>query len=67
MRVTDGPLALFPCVSKNYYRRCDDCADEAACALRRVLFTVRCEVSDILERTTLADALTGLAAPLLEA
>ena len=34
MRATDGPLALLPCVSHNFYRRCDDCVDEASCALR---------------------------------
>jgi Rrf2 family protein len=57
MRVTDGPLALIPCASPNFYRRCDDCPDEAACVLRRVLGAVRNEVSEILDRTTLADAL----------
>jgi len=55
MRLTDGPLALVPCVSHKFYRRCADCADEAACALRRVMAKVRREVSDILDRTTLAD------------
>jgi Rrf2 family protein len=59
IRVTDGPLALVPCVSQNFYRRCDDCADEATCALRRVMARVRNEVSEILDRTTLADALSG--------
>jgi Rrf2 family protein len=58
IRVTDGPLALVPCVSQNFYRRCDDCADEAACALRRVMARVRSEVSEILDRTTLADAIS---------
>ncbi|HEX4179437.1 MAG TPA: Rrf2 family transcriptional regulator [Caulobacteraceae bacterium] len=57
MRVTDGPLALIACASPNFYRRCDDCPDEAACVLRRVLGAVRNEVAEILDRTTLADAL----------
>lgn len=59
MRVTDGPLALLPCASRAFYRRCDDCADERTCELRRVMARVRNEVSDILDRTTLADALAG--------
>ena len=59
MRITDGPLALLPCVSHKFYRRCDDCADERACALRRVMAVVRREVSDVLDRTTLADAIDG--------
>jgi len=57
--VTDGPLALIPCASRNFYRRCDDCPDEGACVLRRVLGAVRNEVSEILDRTTLADALAA--------
>ena len=59
IRLTDGPLALAPCVSRNFYRRCDDCADEATCTLRRVLARVRNEASEILDRTTLADALAA--------
>ena len=58
MRVTDGPLALVACASPNFYRRCDDCPDEGACVLRRVMGQVRNEVSEVLDRTTLADALS---------
>jgi Rrf2 family protein len=61
MRVTNGPLALLPCASRAFYRRCDDCPDEATCILRRVLGSVRDEVSEILDRTTLAAALTDTA------
>ncbi|HEY1447660.1 MAG TPA: Rrf2 family transcriptional regulator [Caulobacteraceae bacterium] len=57
MRVTNGPLALISCASRAFYRRCDDCPDEAACILRRVMGSVRDEVSEILDRTTLANAL----------
>jgi Rrf2 family protein len=57
IRLTDGPLALAPCVSRNFYKRCDDCVDEATCTLRRVLARVRNEASEILDQTTLADAL----------
>lgn len=59
MRVTDGPLALIACASPNFYRRCDDCPDEGACILRRVMGHVRNEVSEVLDRTTLTDALTA--------
>jgi Rrf2 family protein len=57
IRLIDGPLALLPCASRNFYKRCDDCPDEAACVLRRLMTDVRNEVSEILDRTTLADAL----------
>jgi Rrf2 family protein len=59
IRLTDGPLALAPCVSRNFYKPCDDCADEATCALRRVLARVRNLASEVLDQTTLASALTG--------
>jgi Rrf2 family protein len=59
IRLTDGPLALLPCASRNFYKRCDDCRDEVTCALRQVMARVRNEVSVILDRTTLADALRG--------
>ena len=57
IRLTDGPLALLPCASRNFYRRCDDCPDEGACALRRVLAAARNELSQVLDRVTLAQAL----------
>jgi Rrf2 family protein len=58
MRATNGPLALIHCASRTFYRRCDDCEDEATCILRRVMGQVRDEVSEILDRTTLSSALT---------
>jgi Rrf2 family protein len=60
IRLTDGPLALLPCASRNFYKRCEDCIDETACALRQVMAKVRNDVSQILDRTTLTDALRGL-------
>ena len=59
MRVTNGPLALISCASRAFYRRCVDCPDEAACILRKIMGSVRDEVSEILDRTTLAAALTS--------
>jgi Rrf2 family protein len=56
IRVSDGPLALAPCASRTAYRRCDDCPDEATCALREVLIAVRDSTAAILEATTLASA-----------
>ena len=59
IRVTDGPLALVPCVSRNFYARCDECQDEHTCELRQIMAVVRNRVSDVLDRTTLADAAQG--------
>lgn len=56
IRVTDGPIALVPCASHNFYARCGDCHDEARCAIRRVMAKVRDDTLRTLGSTTLADA-----------
>lgn len=56
VRLMDGPIALVPCASLNFYARCGDCHDEATCAIRRVMAQVRTEADRILSGTTLADA-----------
>jgi Rrf2 family protein len=53
IRIADGPLALAPCASRTAYRRCDDCRDEATCAVRGVLVEVRDATAAILEQATL--------------
>lgn len=55
LRVIDGPLALLPCVSKTAYQRCEDCRDEATCAIRHVFLQVRNSTSGILDNTRLSD------------
>jgi Rrf2 family protein len=57
IRVIEGPLALVPCVSRTAYRRCDDCRDEASCAIRRAMLVVRDNTARILDGTSLADGL----------
>jgi Rrf2 family protein len=56
LRAIDGPIALVPCASENFYARCGDCHDEATCAIRRVMAQVRDSAVAILATTTLADA-----------
>ena len=55
VRILDGPLAPVQCVSRTAYRRCDDCPDESACAVRAVMQDVRDAISAILDNTSLAD------------
>lgn len=57
IRATDGPLAMLPCVSKNFYRRCEDCVSEDLCAIRKVMALVRDEMSTILDNTSLCQAI----------
>jgi len=56
LRVTDGPLALSPCVSVMAYRKCDDCFDEAVCGIRKALLAARDATAEILESRSLAAA-----------
>lgn len=55
MRVLEGPIALLPCVSLNYYEKCDDCADEAQCSLNKLMIKVRDSTLQIFRNTTLED------------
>src|SRR6201996_8277433 len=56
LRVTDGPLALSPCVSVMAYRKCDDCFDEAICGIRKALLAARDATAEVLESRSLAAA-----------
>lgn len=57
LRIIDGPVALLPCLSKTAYRRCEDCANENACEIRRVFARVALATRDILDGTTIGDSL----------
>jgi Rrf2 family protein len=57
VRIIDGPLAPLPCLSKMAYRRCEDCPGEEVCEIRRVFARTHQLMSDVLDGTTLADAI----------
>jgi Rrf2 family protein len=59
LRIIDGPLAPLPCLSRVAYRKCLDCADESACALRRVFAISHQATVTVLDQTSLADAVAG--------
>lgn len=65
LRLIDGPIAPLPCLSKIAYRRCRDCADEGACEIRHVFARVAEATREVLDRTTLADAVSVPAAEIL--
>jgi DNA-binding IscR family transcriptional regulator len=50
----EGPIALLPCVSLNFYERCKNC-DEKVCGLNKVMSDVRDASLGILEQRTVAD------------
>lgn len=55
IRLFDGPLALQPCVSLNYYEKCEECVDEAYCGIRSVIKDLHAKVLDVLDSNSLAD------------
>lgn len=55
IRLLDGPIALLPCVSLNYYQKCETCPDEKVCGLNLVMCQVRDATLRILEYKSLKD------------
>ncbi|KJD35412.1 Rrf2 family transcriptional regulator [Tamlana sedimentorum] len=55
MRVLEGPIAMVPCVSLNYYEKCDDCVDEDNCSVHKLMIQVRDSALNVFRNTTLAD------------
>lgn len=55
IRVLEGPIAMLPCVSLNYYEKCDDCPDEAVCSVHALMIQVRDSTLKVLGENTLAD------------
>lgn len=54
IRLVNGPIALLPCVSLNFYEKCEDCSEEH-CGLHDVLVEVRDASLRILEQKNLLD------------
>jgi Rrf2 family protein len=55
MRVLEGPIALVPCVSLNFYEKCDDCPDEISCSVHKLMIQVRDSTLNVFRNNTLAD------------
>ncbi|MDO6744927.1 RrF2 family transcriptional regulator [Tenacibaculum soleae] len=55
IRTLEGPIAMLPCVSLNYYEKCSDCPDEDACSVHKLMIQVRDNTLQVLRNNTLAD------------
>ena len=55
IRVLEGPIAMIPCVSLNYYEKCVDCPDEDSCSVHKLMIQVRDSTLNVLGDNTLAD------------
>lgn len=58
-RIFDGPIALTPCVSINYYEPCDDCEDEVSCYLRKQFMEIRDKTRKSMSEATLQRFIDG--------
>lgn len=52
VRALEGPLALIPCVSQKFYKRCSNCPPESECGLHVLFKEVRDATSAILDATS---------------
>lgn len=55
IRVLEGPIAMVPCVSLNYYEKCEDCPDEHTCSVHKLMIQVRDASLNVLGENTLED------------
>lgn len=53
-RIFDGAIGLLPCVTYQYYEKCEECRDEETCGIREAILKVRNATVDILKENTLA-------------
>ena len=55
IRLLEGPIAWLPCVSLNYYEKCNDCESEEECSLNHMMVEVRDNILNVLENKSLKD------------
>ncbi|WP_298794346.1 RrF2 family transcriptional regulator [uncultured Allomuricauda sp.] len=58
MRVLEGPIAMVPCVSLNFYEKCADCPDENKCSVNKLMLQVRDSALEVYRNNTLADLIS---------
>jgi len=52
-RLFEGPIALIPCGSDNFYVKCEDCKDEHKCKIRRSIRKIRNQTLTAMEQVTI--------------
>ena len=62
VRIMEGPLAPLPCASETQFQPCEECPDVENCGTRIIMRRVRDSISDVLDRTTLADLIKDVEA-----
>ncbi len=54
IRLVNGPIALLPCVSLNFYEKCANC-NETHCGMHEIFVEVRDATLAVLEKKSLLD------------
>ena len=57
LRITDGPIAMVPCASLKFYRKCDECHDEVTRGIRKTFIDDRDATLNVLAQTSIADVI----------
>ncbi len=58
-RLFDGAIALVPCVSLNFYEKCDDCKNEISCVMRDEFIKIREGARLVMSKTTIQSFLNA--------
>ncbi|UII76864.1 Rrf2 family transcriptional regulator [Flagellimonas sp. HMM57] len=58
MRVLEGPIAMVPCVSLNFYEKCEDCPNQDQCSVNKLMLKVRDANLEVYRNNTLADLIS---------
>ncbi len=56
-RLFDGAIALLPCVSLNFYEKCDDCTSEKECTMQREFIKIREGARKVMSKTSIQSLL----------
>jgi len=54
IRIIEGPIAMLPCASLNFYEPCANC-DEKSCGLHATMVSVRDATLEVLGTKTIGD------------
>lgn len=57
MRLFDGAIAILPCVTYDYYEKCEECTNEETCGIREIALEIRNETVNRLKTATLTNIL----------
>jgi Rrf2 family protein len=59
-RLFDGAIALVPCVSLNFYEKCEDCLSEKNCLLRKEFINIREGARVVMSKITIGSFINSL-------